>query len=68
VAYGLIAHHFDNKRGLYQAVLNEIAVEIAEHQLAPPPQGASLGLVRDLRRTPGKYIPKNPDDHSLRTI
>jgi AcrR family transcriptional regulator len=42
VAYGLIAHHFNNKRGLYQAVLNEIAVEIADRQLAPPPQGASL--------------------------
>lgn len=42
VAYGLIAHHFVNKRGLYQAVLNEIAAEIAEHQLAPPPPGASL--------------------------
>jgi AcrR family transcriptional regulator len=42
VAYGLIAHHFENKRGLYQAVMNEIAVEIAAHQLAPPPPGASL--------------------------
>jgi AcrR family transcriptional regulator len=42
VAYGLIAHHFENKRGLYQAVLNEIAVEIADRQLAPPPEGASL--------------------------
>jgi AcrR family transcriptional regulator len=42
VAYGLIAHHFDNKRGLYQAVMNEIAVEIAAHQLSPPPPGASL--------------------------
>jgi AcrR family transcriptional regulator len=42
VAYGLIAHHFENKRGMYQAVMNEIAVEIAAHQLAPPPEGASL--------------------------
>ncbi|MGB3334261.1 MAG: TetR/AcrR family transcriptional regulator [Mycobacterium sp.] len=42
VAYGLIAHHFGNKRGLYRAVMNEIAVEIATHQLAPPPKGASL--------------------------
>ncbi|MEB3031074.1 TetR/AcrR family transcriptional regulator [[Mycobacterium] nativiensis] len=41
VAYGLIAHHFGNKRGLYRAVMNEIAVEIATHQLAPPPKGAS---------------------------
>lgn len=42
VAYGLIAHHFENKRGLYLAVMNEIAVEIAAVQLAPPPEDASL--------------------------
>jgi AcrR family transcriptional regulator len=42
VAYGLIAHHFENKRGLYQAVLNEIAVEIADRQLTPPLEDASL--------------------------
>ncbi|MCW2650892.1 MAG: TetR family transcriptional regulator [Mycobacterium sp.] len=42
VAYGLIAHHFGDKRGLYQAVMNEIAVEIAAAQLTPPPPGASL--------------------------
>jgi len=42
VAYGLIAHHFENKRGLYLAVMNEIAVEIAAVQLVPPPEDASL--------------------------
>jgi AcrR family transcriptional regulator len=42
VAYGLIAHHFKNKRGLYQAALNEIAVEIAAHQLASSPESGSL--------------------------
>jgi AcrR family transcriptional regulator len=42
VAYGLIAHHFENKRGLYLAVMNEIAVEIAAVQLAPLPEDASL--------------------------
>ncbi|MGV9796706.1 TetR/AcrR family transcriptional regulator [Mycobacterium sp. NPDC003449] len=42
VAYGLIAHHFDNKRGLYLAVMNEIAVEIAAAQLSPPPPDASV--------------------------
>ena len=41
VAYGLIAHHFENKRGLYLAVMNEIAAEIAAVQLAPPPEGAT---------------------------
>jgi AcrR family transcriptional regulator len=42
VAYGLIAHHFENKRGLYLAVMNEIAVEIAAVQLSPPPNDTSL--------------------------
>jgi AcrR family transcriptional regulator len=42
VAYGLIAHHFEHKRGLYLAVMNEIAAEIAAVQLTPPPEGASL--------------------------
>jgi AcrR family transcriptional regulator len=42
VAYGLIAHHFEHKRGLYLAVMNEIAVEIAAVALTPPPENASL--------------------------
>lgn len=40
VAYGLIAHHFVNKRGLYLAVMNEIAAEIAAVQSVPAPAGA----------------------------
>lgn len=42
VAYGLIAHHFENKRGLYLAVMNEIAREIAAVHLSRPPHDASL--------------------------
>jgi len=42
VAYGLIAHHFENKRGLYLAVMNEIAQEIAAVHLGAPPQDAPL--------------------------
>lgn len=42
VAYGLIAHHFENKRGLYLAVMSQIADEIAAVQLVPPPPGSSL--------------------------
>lgn len=42
VAYGLIAHHFENKRGLYLAVMNEIALEIGAVQLSPPPPGGTL--------------------------
>lgn len=42
VAYGLIAHHFDHKRGLYLAVMNEIAEEIAATQRAPAPPDTPL--------------------------
>jgi AcrR family transcriptional regulator len=42
VAYGLIAHHFENKRGLHLAVMNEIAEEIAAAQLNPLPADATL--------------------------
>jgi AcrR family transcriptional regulator len=42
VAYGLIAHHFQNKRGLYLAVMSEIAEEIAAVQLTPGPDEADL--------------------------
>jgi AcrR family transcriptional regulator len=42
VAYGLIAHHFTNKRGLYLAVKNEVAQEIAAVQLSTPPHDAPL--------------------------
>lgn len=41
VAYGLIAHHFENKRGLYLAVTNEIATEIAEVHATPAPAEAT---------------------------
>lgn len=41
VAYGLIAHHFENKRGLYLAVTNEIAAEIATVHHSPPPADAT---------------------------
>lgn len=54
VAYGLIAHHFDNKRGLYLAVMNEIAVEIAAAQLTPPPADATL--IDQLRHALGNHI------------
>jgi AcrR family transcriptional regulator len=54
VAYGLIAHHFENKRGLYLAVMNEIAVEIAAVQLSPPPKDASL--IDQLRHALRNYI------------
>jgi len=60
VAYGLIAHHFDNKRGLYLAVMNEIALEIAAVQLSPPPEGAALlDQLRHSLRSHIAYIDKH---------
>ncbi|OBC17156.1 TetR family transcriptional regulator [Mycobacterium sp. 852013-50091_SCH5140682] len=54
VAYGLIAHHFENKRGLYLAVMNEIAEEIAAVQLSLPP--ADTALVDQLRHALRSHI------------
>lgn len=57
VAYGLIAHHFENKRGLYLAVMNEIASEIAAVQLSAPPEGADLASqLRHALRSHISYI------------
>jgi AcrR family transcriptional regulator len=57
VAYGLIAHHFDNKRGLYLAVMNDIASEISAVQLSPPPAGANLAdQLRHALRSHISYI------------
>ncbi|WP_319446130.1 MULTISPECIES: TetR/AcrR family transcriptional regulator [unclassified Mycobacterium] len=57
VAYGLIAHHFENKRGLYLAVMNDIAGEIAAVQLTPPPANADLAdQLRHALRSHISYI------------
>lgn len=61
VAYGLIAHHFEHKRGLYLAVMNQIALEIAAAQTSTPPPGASLvDQLRHALRCHIAYI----DDHT----
>jgi AcrR family transcriptional regulator len=46
VAYGLIAHHFGNKRGLYLAVMSDIKAELAAEQDAPPGGTAPGELLR----------------------
>ena len=62
VAYGLIAHHFENKRGLYLAVMSQIADEIADVQLSPPPPGSSLaGRLRHALRHQIAYIDTHAD-------
>lgn len=54
VAYGLIAHHFENKRGLYLAVMNDIAGEIAAIQFTSPTEGSTLA--DQLRHTLRSHI------------
>jgi len=62
VAYGLIAHHFENKRGLYLAVTNEIATEIAMVHLTPPPADAPpVDALRHALRNHISYIDSHPD-------
>lgn len=59
VAYGLIAHHFGNKRGIYLAVMDDIRAELAAEQDTPVP-GDTLGdqLHNALRRHV-RYIDKH---------
>ncbi|WP_454790841.1 TetR/AcrR family transcriptional regulator [Mycolicibacterium lutetiense] len=62
VAYGLIAHHFANKRGLYLAVMNEIAEEIAAAQTVSAPPGSSLAdLLRHALRSHIAHIDSHSD-------
>jgi len=62
VAYGLIAHHFENKRGLYLAVTNEIATEIAGvHLTAPPADATPVEALRHALRNHIAYIDSNSD-------
>jgi AcrR family transcriptional regulator len=57
VAYGLIAHHFENKRGLYLAVMDEIAQEIASiHIKAPPDHASAADQIRHALRNHISYI------------
>ncbi|WP_319453896.1 MULTISPECIES: TetR/AcrR family transcriptional regulator [unclassified Mycobacterium] len=57
VAYGLLAHHFENKRGIYRAAMNEIAVEIANvHLTAPPPDATLVEQLRHALRNHVDYI------------
>ncbi|MGB9248800.1 MAG: TetR/AcrR family transcriptional regulator [Mycobacterium sp.] len=62
VAYGLIAHHFDTKRGLYLAVMREISAELTARQLIPAPEGSSLAeQLRHALRNHISYIDQYSD-------
>jgi AcrR family transcriptional regulator len=61
VAYGLIAHHFENKRGLYLAVMGDVAAEIAAAQSTPTPDAADLiDQLRHALRSHIAYIDSYP--------
>lgn len=47
VGYGLIAHHFGNKRGLYLAAIESAAEDLASVRDAPPPGGTPLERLRN---------------------
>ena len=62
VAYGLIAHHFENKRGLYLAVTKEIATEIAAvHLTSPPADATPVEALRHALRNHIAYIDSHAD-------
>lgn len=53
VAYGLIAHHFENKRGLYLATVRAAADRLRGNRDVPPP-GATPG--EQIRGAIGRHI------------
>ncbi|MFB9317594.1 TetR/AcrR family transcriptional regulator [Cryptosporangium minutisporangium] len=61
VAYGLIAHHFGNKRGLYVAVMAEIRTELAETHDAPLDGGSLPDLLRNALRRHVEYVDRRRD-------
>ncbi len=59
VAYGLIAHHFENKRGLYLAVMREIAYELSANQELPPHGNTLHEQIRHALTNHVTYIDRN---------
>ena len=47
VAYGLIAHHFANKRGLYLAMVNAVAERLRAVHQAQPTGGTPAEMLRE---------------------
>lgn len=47
VAYGLIAHHFTNKRGLYLATVNTVADRLRAVHEAPPEADTPAAMLRE---------------------
>lgn len=57
VAYGLVAHHFGNKRGIHVEAMRQIARTLTQ---APPPPGPPGMRIRHLIRDHLKAIQQNP--------
>jgi AcrR family transcriptional regulator len=56
VAYGLIAHHFENKLGLYLTVMNDVASELAAIQTPPTEDSTLVDHVRHALHNHISYI------------
>jgi AcrR family transcriptional regulator len=59
VSYGLIAHYFVDKRGLYRAVMDDIATELAAGQDAPLEGATPAERLRDALARHVGYIDAN---------
>ncbi|GAA3688069.1 hypothetical protein GCM10022224_061710 [Nonomuraea antimicrobica] len=57
VAYGLVAHHFGNKRGIHLEAMRQIARRI---ELGPPPPGPAGTRIRQLLGDLFASIQQNP--------
>ena len=58
VAYGLVAHHFGNKRGIHLEAMRQIARRLEQ---GPPPPGPPATRIRHLTHDHFASIQRNPD-------
>jgi AcrR family transcriptional regulator len=61
VAYGLIAHHFTNKRGLYLATLNTVAEHARAVYAVPPAGDTPAAQLRDALTRHVTYVEDNAE-------
>jgi AcrR family transcriptional regulator len=61
VAYGLVAHHFGNKRGIHVEAIRQIAHRLAQGSPPPGPAGTRIrhlirGHFASIRQNPAAYL------------
>jgi AcrR family transcriptional regulator len=61
VAYGLVAHHFGNKRGIHVEAMRQIARQLAQDSPPPGPAGTRIrhfigGYFASIRQNPAAYL------------